>query len=67
MKLKQKEIAENYVEMNDQELEEFIFSIEGGQQAKKTSRFPEKSNESNASSENTGKTGKKKNKKKGKK
>ena len=64
MKIKQKEIAENYVEMNDQELEEFIFSIEGGQQAKKTSRFPEKSN---ASSENTGKSGKKKNKKKGKK
>ena len=65
MKVKQKEIAENYVEMNDQELEEFIFSIEGGQQATKTSRFPEKGTDS---SENAGKTGKKKkNKKKGKK
>ena len=35
----QKEREANYVEMNEQELEELIFSIEGGEQAKKTSRF----------------------------
>jgi hypothetical protein len=35
----QREREANYVEMNEQELEELIFSIEGGEQAKKTSRF----------------------------
>lgn len=56
MKIKQIERESNHVEMNEQQLEELIFSIEGGEQATKTSRFQQPS-----------KSGKKKNKKKGKK
>lgn len=55
-KIKQQEREANHVEMNEHELEELIFSIEGGDQATKTSRFP-----------NPSKSGKKKNKKNGKK
>ena len=54
--IKQREREATYVEMNDQDIEELIFSIEGGEQASKSSRFKEPV-----------KTGKKKNKKKGKK
>ena len=56
MKIKQIEREANHVEMNEQQLEELIFSIEGGEQATKTSRFQQPTN-----------SGKKKNKKKGKK
>ena len=58
---KQREREANHVELNEEELEELIFSIEGSEQANKTSRFPEKS------SKQQNANGGKKKKKKGKK
>ena len=57
---KQRERDANHVELNDEELEELIFSIEGSEQASKTSRFPENSSKQKA---NGGKKKKKKVKK----
>ena len=58
---KQREREANHIELNEEELEELIFSIEGSEQANKTSRFPDKtSKQQNAN-------GGKKKKKKGKK